>query len=302
MKQLRNAILRSFILYFFGLSVVGGLIEEFFASLETLVYEPEYQVLFGVIGLILQLVAVFCFSYAFYRSLDKKIEEQSQKIAKQQNTLFANIAHDLKTPLTSITGFSKALSEDIVEPEERAEASSIIYQKSLTANELLDLMFQYTKLNAAEYSLNRQECAVNFLLKEAVADNYDMLEQQRIELFLDLPEEPVMKSIDKIELRRVFNNLLINACKHNPPESQLAISIIEKNNQTKIIFADNGTPIPPKDREKLFQPFVSENETERNFQGSGLGLAIVKTIIDKHGFTIELLDDEKYTKKFVITL
>jgi len=302
MKQLRNAILRSFILYFFGLSVVGGLIEEFFASLETLVYEPEYQILFRVIGLILQLVAVFCFSYAFYRSLDKKIEEQSQKIAKQQNTLFANIAHDLKTPLTSITGFSKALSEDIVEPEERAEVSSIIYQKSLTANELLDLMFQYTKLNAAEYSLNRQECAVNFLLKEAVADNYDMLEQQRIELFLELPEEPVVKSIDKIELRRVFNNLLINACKHNPPESQLAISIIEKNNQTKIIFADNGTPIPPKDREKLFQPFVSENETERNFQGSGLGLAIVKTIIDKHGFTIELLDDEKYTKKFVITL
>lgn len=302
MKQLRNAILRSFILYFFGLSIIGGLIEELFASLETLVYEPEYQVLFRVIGLILQLVAVFCFSYAFYRSLDKKIEEQSQKIAKQQNTLFANIAHDLKTPLTSITGFSKALSEDIVEPEERAEASSIIYQKSLTANELLDLMFQYTKLNAAEYILNRQECAVNFLLKEAVADNYDMLEQQRIELVLDLPEEPVMKSIDKIELRRVFNNLLINACKHNPPESQLAISIIEKNNQTKIIFADNGTPIPPKDREKLFQPFVSENETERNFQGSGLGLAIVKTIIDKHGFTIELLDDEKYTKKFVITL
>ncbi len=302
MKQLRNAILRSFILYFFGLSVVGGLIEEFFASLETLVYEPEYQVLFRVMGVILQLVAVFCFSYAFYRSLDKKIEEQSQKIAKQQNTLFANIAHDLKTPLTSITGFSKALSEDIVEPEERAEVSSIIYQKSLTANELLDLMFQYTKLNAAEYSLNRQECAVNFLLKEAVADNYDMLEQQRIELVLELPEEPVMKSIDKIELRRVFNNLLINACKHNPPGSQLAISIIEKNNQTKIIFADNGTPIPPKDREKLFQPFVSENETERNFQGSGLGLAIVKTIIDKHGFTIELLDDEKYTKKFVITL
>lgn len=302
MKQLRNAILRSFILYFFGLSIVGGLIEEFFASLETLVYEPEYQVLFRGTGLILQLVAVFCFSYAFYRSLDKKIEEQSQKIAKQQNTLFANIAHDLKTPLTSITGFSKALSEDIVELEERAEVSSIIYQKSLTANELLDLMFQYTKLNAAEYSLNRKECAVNFLLKEAVADNYDMLEQQRIELFLDLPEEPVVKSIDKIELRRVFNNLLINACKHNPPESQLAISIIEKNNQTKIIFADNGTPIPPKDREKLFQPFVSENETERNFQGSGLGLAIVKTIIDKHGFMIELLDDEKYTKKFVITL
>ncbi|MGM0167038.1 hypothetical protein IGI39_002018 [Enterococcus sp. AZ135] len=302
MKQLRNAILRSFILYFFGLSIVGGLIEEFFASLETLVFEPEYQVIFMIMSALFQLVAIFGFSYSFYRNLDKKIAQQSQKIAKQQNTLFANIAHDLKTPLTSITGFSKALSEDIVEPEERGEVSSIIYQKSLAANELLDLMFQYTKLNSAEYDLNRQECAVNYLLKEAVADNYDLIEQQEIELFLDLPEEPVIKNIDKIEMRRVFNNLLINACKHNPPESKLIISMIQRNSQAEISFADNGTAIPLKDREKLFQPFVSENESERNFQGSGLGLAIIKTIIEKHGYKIDLLDDEKYTKKFVITL
>ena len=80
------------------------------------------------------------------------------------------------------------------------------------------------------------------------------------------------------------------------------MSLINKENKTEIIFADNGTRIPQKDRDQLFQPFVSENETERNFQGSGLGLAIVKTIINKHGFTIELLDDEVYTKKFVITI
>ncbi|MGG5368753.1 sensor histidine kinase [Enterococcus sp. AZ196] len=302
MKQLRNAILRSFILYFLGLSVVGGLIEEFFSQLQILVFESEYQALLMIIGGVFQLIAIFGFSYLFYRSLNKKIAKQSQKIAKQQNTLFANIAHDLKTPLTSISGFSKALSEDIVEPEERAEVSSIIYQKSLTANELLDLMFQYTKLNSTEYSLKRQEYAVNYLLKEAIADNYDLIEQQQIELLLDLPEEPIIKSIDKVEMRRVFNNLLINACKHNPPKSKLAISITENNNQTKVVLADNGTAIPLKDREKLFRPFVSENETERNFQGSGLGLAIVKAIIDKHGFTIELLDDEVYTKKFVLTL
>lgn len=302
MKQLRNAILRSFILYFLGLSVTGGLIEEFFNQLEELFLGDRYIIPVQIISGTFQILAVVGFSFLFYRSLNKKIGQESQKLAKEQSTLFANIAHDLKTPLTSITGFSKALNEDVVEPAEIKEVSNIIYQKSITANELLDLMFQYTKLNSAEFSLNRQECVINYLLKEAVADNYDLLEQQQIELVLDLSEEPITRRIDKAEFRRVFNNLLINACKHNPPKTELFISIKNKGKTAEIIFADNGTAIPQKDREQLFQPFVSENETERNFQGSGLGLAIVKTIVDKHGFTIQLLDDEHYTKKFVITL
>lgn len=302
MKQLRNAILRSFILYFLGLSVTGGLIEEFFNQLEELFLGNRYIIPVQIISGTFQILAVVGFSFLFYRSLNKKIGQESQKLAKEQSTLFANIAHDLKTPLTSITGFSKALNEDVVEPAEIKEVSNIIYQKSITANELLDLMFQYTKLNSAEFSLNRQECVINYLLKEAVADNYDLLEQQQIELVLDLSEEPITRRIDKAEFRRVFNNLLINACKHNPQKTELFISIKNKGKTAEIIFADNGTAIPQKDREQLFQPFVSENETERNFQGSGLGLAIVKTIVDKHGFTIQLLDDEHYTKKFVITL
>lgn len=302
MKKLRNAILRSFIVYFLGLSVAGGLIEEFFNQLEELVFGKSYQIPLSILSGTFQILAVIAFSFLFYRSLNKKIEEESQKLAKEQSTLFVNIAHDLKTPLTSITGFSKALNEQIVASKEINDVSGIIYQKAVTANELLDLMFQYTKLNSAEFSLNRQVSSVNYLLKEALAENYVLIEQQHLELLLDLPEEPVMKSIDKIEMRRVFNNLLINACKHNPPESTLAISFKEKNDQIEITFADNGTKIPQKEREKLFQPFVSENEAERTFQGSGLGLAIVKTIVEKHGFTIKLLDDECYTKKFVITM
>lgn len=158
MKQLRNAILRSFILYFLGLSVTGGLIEEFFNQLEELFLGNRYIIPVQIISGTFQILAVVGFSFLFYRSLNKKIGQESQKLAKEQSTLFANIAHDLKTPLTSITGFSKALNEDVVEPAEIKEVSNIIYQKSITANELLDLMFQYTKLNSAEFSLNRQEC------------------------------------------------------------------------------------------------------------------------------------------------
>lgn len=302
MKKLRNAIMRSFILYFLGLSIANDLVSELISELDAWFFGVEYHVISPIVTSGLQILVLVLFSFLFYRSLTKKIGKESQRLAKEQSTLFANIAHDLKTPLTSITGFSKALVEEVAEPAEIKEVSGIIYQKSITANELLDLMFQYTKLNAAEFSLKREMCDVNYLLKEVIADNYDLIEKYQIELILDLFDEPITRSVDKTEFRRVFTNLLVNACKHNPAKTTLTLSIKKVGEAVEIIFSDNGTAIPLKERERLFQPFVGENETERNFQGNGLGLAIVKTIIDKHGYTIKLLDDEKTTKKFVITI
>lgn len=303
MKDLKKAILKAFVLYFFGLSITVSLLEELFNGGITPMLPYEYELPLMVICVCLQFTSVALFSFLFYRSLDLKITKKSQQLAKDQSILFANIAHDLKTPLTSITGFSKALHEEIVEPEEIKEVSAIIYQKSITANELLDLMFQYTKLNSADYQLKKQQEDINYLLKETIAENFDLIEQQEIELELDLPEETLCYEIDKTEMKRVFSNLIINACNHNPPGTRLTITIKQENDKTVIVFADNGTPIPETERERLFEPFVSENETERNFNGSGLGLAITKTIVEKHGFTIQLSQEEaEYEKKFLITL
>lgn len=279
MKKLRNAILRSFIVYFLGLSVAGGLIEEFFNQLEELVFGKSYQIPLSILSGTFQILAVIAFSFLFYRSLNKKIEEESQKLAKEQSTLFVNIAHDLKTPLTSITGFSKALNEEIVASKEINDVSGIIYQKAVTANELLDLMFQYTKLNSAEFSLNRQVSSVNYLLKEALAENYDLIEQQHLELLLDLPEEPVMKSIDKIEMRRVFNNLLINACKHNPPESTLAISFKEKMIRSKSRLQIMERRFRKKNERNFFSLSLVKMKRNELFKAAALGWQSLKRLL-----------------------
>lgn len=304
MKQLRNAIMRSFILYFLGLSIISEVLNELMIELDNWFFGTDYRLLTPILTLIFQILLILFFSFLFYRSLNKKIEMESQRLAKQQSTLFANIAHDLKTPLTSITGFSKALNEEIVESGEVKEVTDIIYHKSVTANALLDLMFQYTKLHSADFQLHKEECAINFLLKEVVAEYYDLIEKQQINLTLDIPDEPILCKVDAIEMRRVFSNLLINACTHNPPKTTLMIAVKRSESAIKLSFSDNGTAIPSKDRDTLFRPFVSENEDQRIYQGSGLGLAIVKTIIDKHHFSIELkdADGEVFTKVFELTL
>lgn len=303
MKALRNSILCSFIVHFFLLSLTVGLIEEMSKHFNSLYGTHSNRFLFPFVSAIFDLLAIALFSYLYYRSLNKKIAQQNSYLAKRQNILFANIAHDLKTPLTSITGFSKALIEGIVELKEKEEALNIIYQKSIVANELLDLLFQYTKLNSSEYKLNKQEVDINYLLKESIANNYDLIDNFKIDLEVNIPEEPIIRLVDENEMKRVFSNLLINACKHNPDHTKLLISLVETEGRIYITFADDGISIPIKEKENLFQPFISENQNERNFQGSGLGLAIIKSVIDKHNFSIELLNGtEKYTKKFVITM
>lgn len=303
MKELKNAILRSFILFFLGLSATVSLIDELINGFLVYLAPVEYRILVSISGGVLQILALIYFSFLFYRSLDKKITKKSQELAQRQSRLFANIAHDLKTPLTSITGFSKALNEEVADPEETKEVSAIIYQKSIVANELLDLMFQYTKFHSIDFELQRQDADIGYLLKETIADYYDLLEKQAIDLHIELPEEPIVCSVDKVEMKRVFSNLIVNSCQHNPPRTRLRIAMETDAHNIRIIFADNGTPIPTAKREQLFEPFVSENEAERKFNGSGLGLAITKSIVEKHGFQIELLDGEgEYVKEFVIIL
>lgn len=302
MKKLKYLILRSFVVFFLGLALTVSLIEELFNEVGIPLLANEYKPMLAISSVAFEIAAVIFFSFLFYRSLDKEITKKSQEIAKQQNRLFANIAHDLKTPLTSITGFSKALFEDITDPDERKEVSSIIYQKSIAANDLLDLLFQYTKLNSPDFELKKQSMDIGLLLKETIADYYDLIEKYAIDLILDLSEQPMVCSIDKLEMKRVFANLIVNGCKHNPPQTSLLITMKETWGKITIVFADNGKPIPSVKREQLFQPFVSENEAERNFNSSGLGLAITKSIVEKHGFRIELIDgDQGYRKKFVIT-
>ncbi|WP_086350607.1 sensor histidine kinase [Candidatus Enterococcus clewellii] len=304
MKELRNAILKRFVLFFLLLSVIVSLLDSFAFEYGQYFLAGEHRIYAVVIGAISQIVAVALFSYLFYRSIDKKITEKSQQIAKEQNVLFANIAHDLKTPLTSINGFSKALYENVATTsEEKEELALIIHQKSQAANELLDLMFQYTKLHSEDFKLKQESLDLNYLLKETVAEIYDTIEDYSIELELQIPEDTVIRLIDKTEMKRVFINLIVNACRHNPAGTTLMIAVKEHEGQMLIIFADNGTPIPEVQQEQLFKPFVSENQTERNFHGSGLGLAISKSIVEKHGFSIGVKHEiVGYTKEFVITV
>lgn len=121
---------------------------------------------------------------------------------------------------------------------------------------------------------------------------------------MDIPEEEMEIKIDKVQLQRVFDNILGNSIKHNEKGTNIYVSLKEKNDIYEIIIADDGKGISKDIANNIFEAFTVGDESRNSKQGSGLGLAIAKTIVDLHGGTIELEPEslKKFSTQFKIIL
>lgn len=229
-------------------------------------------------------------------------EKIKQNAENERVLLFANMAHDLKMPITSIIGFSKALSDGIIEDEKKqAQCITTINSKALKMNDLIDRLFEYVKLESAENRLHLDFTDVAEVLRNCIADVYTEYEEKNILPEIDIPDEPIIKNADKLELSRVYTNLLSNVIKHNLGSIRV---LVRMKADGKVIIADSGEALPYNIAENLFTPFVSGDSFGRNVGGSGLGLSLAYKIMKKHGGDLRFIqgDDEVpkgYTKGFV---
>lgn len=218
--------------------------------------------------------------------------------------LFSHIAHDLKTPMTTITGYAGALAGNMVaEPEKQREYHLAIKTKTDQMNGLIDQLLAYSKLGAPKYQMKLTRVDAAELLRAACAAMFGEMEKRRIELKLQLPEKPIYCSMDPLEMNRAIGNLLTNAIVHNPPGSLLYVGLLDEPDDIIIQIADSGAVIPEAIAEKLFEPFVSGSASRSSGSGTGLGLAIVKKVVEQHAGEICLANAATpYTKMFVMKL
>jgi len=301
MKEIKKYLTRTFIVIVLVMEITVSVIDSIFDVMANNISDAKVMafsliLLFGVQALIFIIAAI-----VFTHFADRRINKLNDEILQERNLLFTNIAHDLKTPLTTVIGYARALKNQMVTDQAgQQEMLAAITLKAEKVNELLDSMFQYTKFNSAGFNLVLEECNLVGLLKEAIADYYDMFQEKYISLELDIQDEPILVCINQAEMRRAFSNLIINAYKHNEPNSRVLIQI-QNDCNTKVLFADDGVNISVHQNE-LFDPFINGSESRDGTSGSGLGLAIVKSIVDKHGFCIHMEEmPEPYTKAFILT-
>lgn len=172
------------------------------------------------------------------------------------------------------------------------------------AKELLILLFEYVKINSVGYKLNKKRADIVELVRSCVADQYTLIEEREMILEIDLPETEIYQDIDVVQMKRVINNLLLNAITHNPNETKLLIRIVQYVSGIEIRIADSGEQISEKLEQEIFYPFVQADPSRHSAQGSGLGLSISKKIVEMHGGTLSLQQGNMvgYTKVFTIQL
>lgn len=296
---------RKVIIWFIVITLINGIIDSIldFVSdkMSFLVEASEKIAIPAVFGFLFLRIALFLLSaFIFYILIRKEIRKESERQIRENNLLYASVAHDLKTPITSIRGFAKALSDGKIPEGEKAEIYGIISSKSDNMNGLVDELFEYSQLGTEEYQLKLERLDICALLREVVADSYGSLEEHSIDVDIDIPESAICVDADRRDLKRAFTNLVVNTYKHNPDGIKMLVRVAMDGDHCVITIADTGAEITGGD--DVFEPFVTENSSRTPGRGTGLGLAITKRVIDRHGGSIVLCAIDGYTKGFVVKL
>lgn len=234
-------------------------------------------------------------------------KRQREMYEAERQLLFANIAHDLRTPITTIAGFARVVEDGLTDsPEKISEYMETILGKTEHMKALIEKLLTYVKLESNDYFLKLQDTDFAELVRQVVADHWGEAEAQGMEPILDIPENIIPVRVDIVEMRRVLDNLMVNAIRHNPAGTVIKISLrIEKlkaSSKVVLELEDNGAPIPAELRYSIFQPFVCGDESRTSKNGSGLGLSICKKIIEKHRGELALVAKDDGWKAFRITL
>ncbi|MEE8885325.1 MAG: HAMP domain-containing sensor histidine kinase [Eubacteriales bacterium] len=264
--------------------------------------------LLAVTILILHVAPVVLGIYIYIRLVGKKIkavsaerDEEHRIYDQKRNLLISDMAHDLRTPMTTVSGYAKALADGMVPPEKEKEYLQAIVSKSQRMSEMINELFDYSKLGSMGFRLNCENFDLNELLLRDAADIYTDMEDAGMIFEIEVPDEPVVVYGDRAQISRVFTNLLVNAMRHNPSGTRVVLSAQRQAGIEIVAVADSGEPIP--ENVPVFDPFVKGDPSRSKDSGSGLGLSIVKMILDMHGWNIALR--QPYTedmKAFVVQI
>lgn len=262
----------------------------------------------GIIGLLFirilpYLVGVICYSRIVTRQFNELLaQEEAQKLARDQrrNLMLSDITHDIKTPITTICGYSKALSEGVVDEKDRQSYLDAIYAKAMRMDELVTLLFEYVKLESEGFTLHREPGDLAELTREMAALLYADFEDREMELVLEIPEVRVPFEMDRLQLGRAVTNLLTNAVRYGKEGGRVLVRLLDY----ELTVADEGELIDPEFAAHIFEPFARGDKARSSKGGSGLGLGISRKIVEMHGGKLLLIQNfgEGYTKAFQIRL
>lgn len=214
----------------------------------------------------------------------EEIQRERQKYEKREKEFqsqIENISHDLRTPLTVILGYLKFMKKSdcfqLQENKELTETVDIIENKAETLKDLVTKFYDFSRLNAGDYELPLSNVDISRILRESLMGNYQILEQAKLQLEINIPEYPIWVQGETLALERIFLNLFQNAGRYADTYLQLAIR--ESGQNIIVTFINDTQKLSEEDVPHLFERFYVQ-DLSRNQGGTGLGLAVAKALAE----------------------
>lgn len=234
----------------------------------------------------------------------RRLMDKEREAERTKNELITNVAHDLRTPLTSIIGYLEILSGKSapLPPEMQKKYIDIAYSKSKRLEKLIEDLFGFTKLNYGKISMRVAQVDIIKLLGQLLEESYPNFSNRGLSYELQSNVPAKIIQADGNLLARLFDNLINNAIKYGAEGKRVLVKVHASEETVQVSVTNYGYVIPPEELPLIFDKFYRvEQSRSTHTGGTGLGLAIVKNIVDMHSGDITVKSDLNGTV-FTVTL
>lgn len=223
-------------------------------------------------------------------------EKLARENEQKKDELIVYLAHDIKTPLTSMIGYLSILNEmDDMPKKQQEKYIKIALDKSYRLEELINELFDVARFNSEKIILEKEKLNLNLMLAQIIDDFYPTLSELNKKIELN-NEQQIMLVADPDKLGRVFNNLIKNAINYSAENSNIRINVRKNEYNIIVDIINEGRQIPKEKLDQIFEKFNRLDSSRiSKTGGSGLGLAIAKDIVQLHGGQIKAISSEKET-------
>jgi signal transduction histidine kinase len=248
-------------------------------------------------------ICLYYFKQIFFQN-QFRLEKAYNDLAKnkeERDQILNVVAHDLRSPLSGISGISKIMLIDEKVPNESKEMFRLIEQSAESTLRLISDLMQ-TNLNSID-DYQPKAIELNKILHQSLQMLVFSAKEKEINIEINITKEPIMLNADKDKIDRVISNLVTNAIKFSKKGSFIFVTLQKKDGYAEIIVKDNGIGIPTELQEKVFDLFTkAKRKGTAGEKSYGLGLAICKKIIEVHNGKIHVESEEFKGSSFIIHL
>lgn len=236
-----------------------------------------------------------------YEERLRKAKTTAEEAAQLKTVMLANMSHEVRTPLTSMIGFSGILKNRL--EGRSAKLARLIYKSGERLEHIIEAILKLSELEAGGHTIERETVQLSSVAERLIEEFRPQAGENGVDVDLEAPDAPVEVHADEIAVRRVIGNLLDNAIKFTPEGGQVTVRVYTEEATVALEVEDTGVGIAEEALPEVFETFKQESEgLSREYQGTGLGLSIVQKLVDALGGTIDVETEKGEGTKVTVHL